>query len=68
MKAMYELMQKKMSKENAALLTALLALICAGVVTALVIAVFGLWHYADTIFSMVVLVCGLAVLVWILNL
>lgn len=68
MKHMYELMQRKMSKENAALLTAALALISIALVTALVITILGLWAYADMLLSVAVLVGGLGLLIWILNL
>lgn len=68
MKHMYELMQRKMSKENAALLTAALALISIALVTALVITILGLWAYADLLLSVAVLVGGLGLLIWILNL
>lgn len=57
-----------MSKENAALLTAALALISIALVTALVITILGLWAYADLLLSVAVLVGGLGLLIWILNL
>lgn len=57
-----------MSKENAALLTAALALISIALIAAVVITVLGLWAYADLLLSVVVLVGGLGLLIWILNL
>ena len=70
MRMMYEFMQEKikMSKESAALLTALLLVVSVVLVTAAVISLIGLWCYADTILSLVTLVSGLLVLIWILNL
>ena len=70
MRMMYEFMQEKikMSKESAALLTALLLVVSVVLVTAAVILLIGLWCYADTILSLVTLVSGLLVLIWILNL
>lgn len=70
MRMMYEFMQEKikMSKENAALLTAALLVIGMVVLTAVVITLAGLWCYADTILSLVTLVGGLLMLIWILNL
>ena len=70
MRMMYEFMQEKikMSKESAALLTALLLVVSVVLVTAAVISLIGLWCYADTILSLVTLVSGLVVLIWILNL
>ena len=57
-----------MSKESAALLTALLLVVSVVLVTAAVISLIGLWCYADTILSLVTLISGLLVLIWILNL
>ena len=70
MRMMYEFMQEKikMSKETSALLTAVLLVIGVVILTAAFIAVIGLWCYADTILSLVTLVSGLLVLIWILNL
>ncbi len=70
MRMMYEFMQEKikMSKESAALLTALLLVVSVVLVTAAVISLIGLWCYADTILSLVTLISGLLVLIWILNL
>lgn len=70
MRMMYEFMQEKikMSKENAALLTAALLVIGMVVLAAIVITLAGLWSYADTILSLVTLVSGLLMLIWILNL
>ena len=70
MNGMYEFMQKrvKMSKENAAFLAAALMLAMLTLITAVVISIAGLWGYADTILSFVVLAGGLAALVWMLNL
>lgn len=70
MRFMYELMQEKgkMSKESAAFLTVALMLSMASLLTAVVIIIIGLWGYADTIISLVVLIGGLASLLWILNL
>ena len=70
MRYMYELMQKKIkiSKENAALLTAVFVLVCVSIITGIVIKVLGLWVFAGTILSGIVLICGLALLIWILNL
>lgn len=70
MRMMYEFMQEKikMSKETAALLTAVLLVIGVVILTAAFILVIGLWCYADTILSLVTLVSGLLVLIWILNL
>ena len=68
MRYMYELMQRKMSKENAALLTAALVLVGISIFAAGVITILGLWIYADILLSVIVLVSGLALLIWILNL
>ena len=70
MRMMYEFMQEKikMSKETAALLTAVLLVIGVVILTAAFISVIGLWRYADTILSLVTLVSGVLVLIWILNL
>ena len=70
MRMMYEFMQEKikMSKETAALLTAALPVVGVVLLTAAVISVTGLWCYADTILSLVTLISGLLVLIWILNL
>lgn len=70
MRFMYELMQEKgkMSKESAAFLTAALMVVMVSLLTAVLVSVAGLWGYADTIISFVVLVSGLASLIWILNL
>ena len=70
MRFMYELMQEKgkMSKESAAFLTVALMLIMVSLLTAVVNSMIGLWGYADTIISLVVLIGGLASLLWILNL
>lgn len=70
MRMMYEFMQEKikMSKETAALLTAVLLVIGVVILTAAFISVIGLWFYADTILSLVTLVSGVLVLIWILNL
>lgn len=70
MRYMYELMQRKIkiSKENAALLTAVFVLVCVSIITGIVIKALGLWAFADTILSGIVLICGLALLIWILNL
>lgn len=70
MRMMYEFMQEKikMSKETAALLTAALLVVGVVLLTAVVISVTGLWCYADTILSLVTLISGLLVLIWILNL
>ena len=70
MRMMYEFMQEKikMSKETAALLTAVLLVIGVVILTAVFISVIVLWCYADTILSLVTLVSGVLVLIWILNL
>ena len=70
MRFMYELMQEKgkISKESAAFLTVALMLSMVSLLTAVVISMIGLWGYADTIISLVVLIGGLASLLWILNL
>ena len=70
MRMMYEFMQEKikMSKKTAALLTAVLLVIGVVILTAAFISVIGLWCYADTILSLVTLVSGVLVLIWILNL
>ena len=70
MRMMYEFMQEKikMSKETAALLTAVLLVIGVVILTAAFISVIGLWCYADTILSLVSFVSGVLVLIWILNL
>ena len=70
MRFMYELMQEKgkMSKDSAAFLTAALMVVMVSLLTAVLVSVAGLWGYADTIISFVVLVSGLASLIWILNL
>ena len=70
MRMMYEFMQEKikMSKETAALLTAVLLVIGVVILTAVFISVIGLCCYADTILSLVTLVSGVLVLIWILNL
>ena len=70
MRMMYEFMQEKikMSKETAALLTAVLLVIGVVILTAVFISVIGLWCYADTILSLGTLVSGVLVLIWILNL
>ena len=57
-----------MSKENAALLTAALVLVGISIFAAGVITILGLWTYADILLSVIVLVSGLALLIWILNL
>ena len=57
-----------MSKESAAFLTVALMLSMVSLLTAVVIIIIGLWGYADTIISLVVLIGGLASLLWILNL
>lgn len=70
MRYMYELMQRKIkiSKENAALLTVAFVLVCVSILTGITIKILGLWAFADTILPGVILVCGLALLIWILNL